>query len=83
MAPRPREEWVTAGSIPALVTQEQYELVQQKLARNRQFASRNNTAHDYLLRSLVSCGLCGLAATGRTAGVGYNAPQNSDQTLRW
>lgn len=71
MAPRPREEWVTAGSIPALVTQEQYDLVQQKLARNRQFASRNNKAHDYLLRGLVSCGLCGLAATGRTAGVGY------------
>jgi len=71
MAPRPREEWVAAGSIPALVTQEQYDLVEQKLARNRQFASRNNTAHDYLLRALVSCGLCGLAATGRTAGVGY------------
>ncbi len=70
-APRPREEWVTVGTIPALVTQEQYELVQQKLARNRQFAARNNTAHDYLLRALVSCGLCGLAATGRTAGAGY------------
>jgi len=66
MAPRPREEWVAAGSIPALVTQEQYDLVQQKLARNRQFASRNNKAHDYLLRGLVSCGLCGLACTGRT-----------------
>jgi site-specific DNA recombinase len=70
-APRPREEWVAAGSIPALITQEQYELVQEKLARNRQFASRNNTAHNYLLRRLVSCGLCGLAATGRTAGAGY------------
>jgi site-specific DNA recombinase len=70
-APRPREEWVTVGTIPALVTQEQYEFVQQKLAHNRQFAARNNTVHDYLLRALVSCGLCGLAATGRTAGVGY------------
>ena len=66
MALRPREEWVAAGSIPALVTQEQYDLVQQKLARNKQFASRNNKAHDYLLRGLVSCGLCGLACTGRT-----------------
>ena len=71
MAPRPREEWVAAGTVPALVTQEQYDLVQQKLASNKQFASRNNTAHDYLLRALVSCGLCGLAATGRTTGVGY------------
>jgi site-specific DNA recombinase len=70
-APRPREEWVEAGSIPALVTRKQYELVQEKLERNRQFAARNNTAHDYLLRALISCGLCGLACTGRTAGVGY------------
>ncbi len=69
--PRPREEWVTAGTIPALAPSEQYELVRQKPARNRQFAARNNTVHDYLLRSLVSCGTCGLAATGRTAGVGY------------
>jgi site-specific DNA recombinase len=66
MTPRPREEWVAAGSVPALVTQEQYDLVQQKLERNKQFASRNNKAHDYLLRALVSCGLCGLACTGRT-----------------
>ncbi len=64
--PRPREEWVAAGSVPALITQEQYELVQQKLARNWSFAARNNKAHDYLLRGLVSCGLCGLACTGRT-----------------
>ncbi|PYS79887.1 MAG: preprotein translocase subunit TatB [Acidobacteria bacterium] len=68
---RSREEWVRVGTIPALVTPEQYEFVQQKLARNRQFAARNNTTHDYLLRALVSCGFCGLAATGRTAGVGY------------
>ena len=65
-APRPREEWVVAGTVPALVTREQYELVQEKLARNRQFAARNDKAHDYLLRGLVSCGLCGLACTGRT-----------------
>jgi site-specific DNA recombinase len=45
--------------------------VQQKPARNGQFASRNKTAHDYLLSALVSCGLCGLAATGRRAGAGY------------
>jgi len=64
--PRPRDEWVAAGAIPTIVTQEQYELVQQKLAHNRQFAARNNTAHEYLLRGLVSCGFCRLACTGRT-----------------
>jgi len=59
------------GTIPALVTPEQYELAQQKLARDRQPATRNNTVHNYLPRAPVSCGLCGLAATGRTAGAGY------------
>lgn len=46
--------------------------MQGKLALNRRFAARNNKAHDYLLRGLVSCGLCGLACTGRTLkGYGY------------
>jgi site-specific DNA recombinase len=39
--------------------------VQAKLATNRSFARRNNTAHQYLLRALVSCGHCGLACTAR------------------
>ena len=53
------------ASIPAIVTQEQFDRVQAKLAQNRQFASRNNTAQSYLLRGLVSCGVCGLACLGR------------------
>ena len=40
--------------------------MQAKLARNQQFARRNNTAHDYLLRALVSCGTCQAACTGRS-----------------
>ena len=35
------------------------------MAQNLQFAARNNTAHAYLLRGLVSCGVCGLACMGR------------------
>src|SRR3954447_7707288 len=61
--------WVI--SIPAIVTQEQFERVQDKLAQNRQFARRNNTAHAYLLRALVSCGVCGLACQGRCLPSGY------------
>jgi site-specific DNA recombinase len=64
--PRPREEWIAVRKIPALVTQEQFDLVQQKMVRSKQFAARNNTAHEYLLRALVSCGFCHLACTGRT-----------------
>jgi site-specific DNA recombinase len=63
---RAREEWVSVATIPAIVSQEQFDRVQAKLAQNRQFARRNNTAHPYLLRVLVSCGVCGLSCLGRS-----------------
>ena len=63
----PREEWILVAEIPALVSQEQFDRVQARLASNRRFAQRNNKAHPYLLRNLVSCGLCGLACLARTA----------------
>jgi site-specific DNA recombinase len=62
----PAAEWTLVGHIPAIVTQEQFEQVQAKLATNRQMAKRNNHAHQYLLRALVSCGLCRLACSGQT-----------------
>ena len=64
----PREEWILVAEIPPLVSQEQFDRVQARLASNRRFAQRNNKAHPYLLRNLVSCGLCGLACLARTAG---------------
>jgi site-specific DNA recombinase len=51
--------------VPAVVSQTHFDEVQAKLATNRSFARRNNTAHQYLLRALVSCGCCGLACTAR------------------
>jgi site-specific DNA recombinase len=62
----PREEWIPVAQIPAIVSQEQFERVQAKLAHNQSFASRHNTAHQYLLRALVSCGLCQCACFART-----------------
>lgn len=53
------------AQVPAIVSQEHFEQVQARLAQNQQFARRNNTAHPYLLRALVSCGSCHLACTGR------------------
>ncbi len=64
--PLPADTWLVVGSVPAIVSQEQYDAVQAKLAQNQSFASRNNTAHQYLLRALVSCGHCQLASTART-----------------
>jgi site-specific DNA recombinase len=61
----PRSEWIPVATIPALVDQDTFDLAQGKLAQNRQRSRRHNTAHEYLLRSLVSCGLCRLACRGR------------------
>jgi site-specific DNA recombinase len=66
--PTPPEEWTLVAQIPAIVSQEQFERVQAKLAHNQSFARRHNTAHCYLLRALVSCGRCSRACTARTAG---------------
>ena len=65
--PQPAERWILVGQVPAVVSQAHFDEVQAKLATNRAFAPRNNTAHRYLLRALVSCGCCGLACTGRDA----------------
>jgi site-specific DNA recombinase len=48
------------------VTQEQFDQVQAKLIWNQRHATRNNKKHDYLLRALVSCGLCQHACQGQT-----------------
>jgi site-specific DNA recombinase len=63
--PQPSATWILVGQVPAVVSQAHFDEVQAKLATNRSFAQRNNTAHQYLLRALVSCGCCGLACTAR------------------
>ena len=67
----PPEEWIPVAAIPALITPEQFARVQAKLAQNRSFARRNNHAHDYLLRALVSCGVCQSSCLGRRSPPGY------------
>ncbi|MCW2239035.1 site-specific DNA recombinase [Azospirillum canadense] len=65
--PQPADTWIPVGPVPAVVSQAHFDEVQAKLATNRSFARRNNTAHPYLLRVLVSCGCCGMACTARVA----------------
>ena len=67
----PREDWIAVASVPAIVDEGTFGRVQAKLSQNRAFAARNNTAHPYLLRGLVSCGECGLACAGRHLRPGY------------
>src|SRR5689334_1223236 len=63
--PLPTDRWLLVGEVPAVVSQAHFDEVQAKLATNRSFASRNDTARPYLLRALLSCGCCGLACTAR------------------
>src|SRR5215217_898647 len=60
----PPQEWITVP-VPALVAAEQFDMVQRRLATNQRSA-RRSTTHPYLLRGLVSCGVCRLACTGVT-----------------
>src|SRR5215212_8459397 len=69
--PQQADAWLLVGQVPAVVSRAHLDEVQAKLATNRGFARRNNTAHRYLLRALVSCGCCGLACTGRAV-IGRN-----------
>jgi site-specific DNA recombinase len=64
--PVPAAEWLPVASVPALVSGEEFARVQAKLARNRAFARRHNTRHAYLLRALVSCGVCRSSCLCRT-----------------
>ncbi|MDB5352909.1 MAG: pinR [Planctomycetota bacterium] len=63
--PLPEREWIEVGTVPAVVTREQFDRVQAKLATNQSYSARNNKVGTYLLRSLVSCGGCGLACLAR------------------
>src|SRR5687767_3673485 len=69
--PAPMEAWI-AIPVPALMSQEICEAAQHRLERNVQMARRNNTAHEYLLRGLVSCAQCRLTCAGRTLTPGYH-----------
>ena len=63
--PLPPEEWIRVTTVPAVVTEEQFQLAAAKLATNQSFAKRNNTVQPYLLRRLVSCGDCALSCMAR------------------
>jgi site-specific DNA recombinase len=68
----PPEQWILVATIPAIINQEQFDQAQTRLAQNQSFAKRNNKAHHYLLRALVSCGRCQSACTGRYLKSGHS-----------
>src|SRR3954451_18660119 len=65
-------EWIAVARVPAIVSQDQFDRVQERLRHNRQMARRNNRVHQYLLRGLVSCGRCRRGCSGRHLPPGYD-----------
>jgi site-specific DNA recombinase len=61
--PRPPEQWI-AVPVPALIDQQAWDSVQDRLARNAATSFRHSKRHDYLLRCLLKCGTCGLGVHG-------------------
>ena len=57
MHDRPKEEW-TEIPVPALVDEETFERVQQRLEDNKRFASRNSKVPS-LLQGMAACSSCG------------------------
>jgi len=56
---RPKDQWIPIP-VPALVTEDEQVAVKKQLAANK-WRSPRNTRRQYLLRTLVVCGRCGLS----------------------
>lgn len=63
---RDRDDWVTIA-VPAIVSPAEWQAAQDNMARARAHISRN-VKHDYLLRGLLWCSVCGYRLYGRQVG---------------
>ena len=62
--PAPRENWL-AVTVPAIIDRYVYKLAQERLALNKEQASRN-ARREYLLGRRLKCAKCGYSMVGRT-----------------
>lgn len=56
---RPEADWLVV-QCPSIVSKEEFEGAQRKIAENKRFSPRN-TKNTYLLQNIVKCGICGKA----------------------
>ena len=86
LQPRNKEEWI-AFTVPAIISQEQWDLAQKAMEQNQKLARRNGK-RTYLLRSLMFCGVCQRPMQGVTYGKhsyyrcphgGKNRPEGTPQ----
>jgi len=62
---RPAEEWIRIP-VPAIVTESEWQMVQEELDRHRQMSQRHATPRRYLLQGLLKCGQCGRRLAGKS-----------------
>jgi site-specific DNA recombinase len=62
--PTPAEQWILVP-VPAIVSTDLFQAVQEQLHENRQRIRQRRTGDRYLLQGLVVCGLCGYGFHGR------------------
>ncbi len=62
--PQPVENWISVP-VPAIISENTWNLAQELLKRNAKLASRNNKKHNYLLKGLLVCEICGRTLQGR------------------
>lgn len=72
VVPAPSDQWLPVAIVPALISAALFERAQAKLAQNQAFARRHNTRYAYLLRALVSCGVCRSGCLCRTVHPDYD-----------
>jgi site-specific DNA recombinase len=63
---RPPEEWITIP-VPAIISEELFQRVHERLEENKRFSPRNNKKYEYLLSGLLRCQECGYALYGKPA----------------
>jgi len=56
---RPKEEWISIP-VPAVITEDIFELAQERLQKNKHYSERN-TQQSTILQGLLVCALCGYA----------------------
>lgn len=69
-----KKQTIIHGYSPAIVSEEIYNLAQKALQSNSLIQS-DKPKHNYLLRGLIRCGICGNAYCGSTSMVGHNHSQ--------
>lgn len=63
---RPKEDWIYIP-VPAIISEKDFDFVQQKLKSNIKFSPRNNKKYNYLLSGLLRCKTCGYSIYGKSA----------------